>query len=142
MDRAWPRYCHPGRRTDDHHAADPDPAGEDYVGIPRDEYERLRADADEDAADVAIIRRVLDDPDETWAPAELVRQIVEGEHPVRVCRTHRRMTARSLAVAASTPSSYLSAIERGSLSLDPPLRIIPGPARTLQLSSFCNRSSD
>ena len=55
-------------------------AGEDYVVIPRDEYERLRAAADEDAADVAAIRRVLDDPDETWAPAELVRRIVEGEH--------------------------------------------------------------
>ena len=88
-------------------------AGEDYVVIPRDEYDRLRAAADEDAADVAAIRRVLDDPDETWAPAELVRRIVEGEHPVRVWRTHRGMTARSLAAAAGIPSSYLSAIERG-----------------------------
>ena len=61
----------------------------------------------------AAIRRVLDDPDETWAPAELVRRIVEGEHPVRVWRTHRGMTARSLAAAAGIPSSYLSAIERG-----------------------------
>ena len=41
------------------------------------------------------------------------RRIVEGEHPVRVWRTHRGMTARSLAVAAGIPSSYLSAIERG-----------------------------
>ena len=40
-------------------------AGEDYVVIPRDEYERLRAAADEDAADVAAIQRVRDDPDET-----------------------------------------------------------------------------
>ena len=88
-------------------------AGEDYVVIPRDEYERLRAAADEDAADVAAIQRVLDDPDETWAPAELVRRIVEGEHPVRVWRTHRGMTARSLAAAAGIPNSYLSAIERG-----------------------------
>ena len=44
---------------------------------------------------------------------ELVRRIVEGEHPVRAWRTHRGMTARSLAVAAGIPSSYLSAIERG-----------------------------
>ena len=88
-------------------------AGEDYVVIRRDEYDRLRAAADEDAADVAAIQRVLDDPDETWAPAELVRRIVEGEHPVRVWRTHRGMTARALAAAAGIPSSYLSAIERG-----------------------------
>ena len=80
--------------------------------IPRDEYERLRAAA-EDAADVAALQRVLDDPDESWAPAELVHRIAEGEHPVRVWRTHRGMTARSLAAAAGIPSSYLSTIERG-----------------------------
>ncbi len=67
-------------------------ASEDYLVIPRDEYERLRAAADEDAADVAAIQRVLDDPDETWAPADLVRRILAGEH---------------------IPSSYVSAIERG-----------------------------
>ena len=32
-------------------------AGEDYVVIPRNEYERLRAAADDDAADVAGIKR-------------------------------------------------------------------------------------
>ena len=88
-------------------------AGEDYVVIRRDEYEQLRAAADEDAADAAIIQRVLDDPDQTWAPAGLVRRIAEGEHPVRVWRTHRGMTARALAAVAGIPSSYLSAIERG-----------------------------
>ena len=88
-------------------------AGENYVVIRRDEYERLRPAADEDAADVDAIRGVLDAPDETWAPADLVRRISEGEHPVRVWRTHRGMTARALADAAGIPSSYLSAIERG-----------------------------
>ena len=58
-------------------------AGEDHVVIPRDEYERLRAAADEDAADVAALQRVLNDPDEICAPPEFVRHIVEGEHPVR-----------------------------------------------------------
>ena len=63
--------------------------------IRRDEYEQLRAAADEDATDVAIIQRILDDPDQTWAPADLVRRIAEGQHPVRVWRTHRGMTARA-----------------------------------------------
>ena len=80
--------------------------------IRRDEYEQLRAAADEDATDAAIIQRVLNDPDEMWAPADLVRRIADGEHPVRVWRTHRGMTARALAAAAGIPSSYLSAIER------------------------------
>ncbi|MXY24049.1 MAG: helix-turn-helix transcriptional regulator [Acidobacteria bacterium] len=89
-------------------------AGEDYVVIRREEYEQLRAAADEDAADLAVIRRVLDDPDQIWAPADLVRRIAEGEHPVRAWRTHRSMTARALAAKAGIPSSYLSAIERGA----------------------------
>ena len=80
--------------------------------IRRDEYEQLRAASDEDATDAAIIQRVLNDPDEMWAPADLVRRIADGEHPVRVWRTHRGMTARALAAAAGIPSSYLSAIER------------------------------
>ena len=42
-------------------------------------------------------------PHEIWAPAELVRRVVEGENPVRVSRTHRGMTARSLAVATRHP---------------------------------------
>ena len=85
-------------------------AGEVYVVIPRHEYQHLRDAADED---VAAVQRVLDDPDETWAPAVLVRRLVKGKHPVRVSRPPRRLTARSLAVATGIPSSYLSAIERG-----------------------------
>ena len=79
---------------------------------------------------VAAIQRVLDDPDETWAPAELVRRIVEGEHPVRVWRTHRGMTARSLAGAAGIPSSYLSAIERG---------VKPGSVKALKSLATASR---
>ena len=66
-------------------------AGDDYVVIRRDEYERLRAAANEDAAGVTAIQRALDDPDQTWAPADLVRRIADGEHPLRVWRTHRGM---------------------------------------------------
>ena len=98
-------------------------AGEDYVVIPRDEYERLRAAIDEDAADIAAIQRVLDDSDQTWAPADLVRRIAAGEHPLRVWRTRRGMTARALAAAAGIPSSYVSAIER---------RVKPGSVKALK----------
>ena len=46
-------------------------AGEDYVVIRRNVYEQLRAAAAEDTTDAAIIQRVRDDPDQTWAPADL-----------------------------------------------------------------------
>ena len=48
--------------------------GEDYVVIRRNVYEQLRAAAAEDATDAAIIQRVRDDPDQTWAPADLARR--------------------------------------------------------------------
>ena len=88
-------------------------AGEDYVVVRRDEYDALRTAVDEDTMDAAILQRVLADPDQTWAPADLVRRIAAGEHPVRVWRTHRGMTARGVAAAAGLPGSYLSDIEHG-----------------------------
>ena len=88
-------------------------AGEDYVVVRRDEYDAMRAAVDDDAMDAGIIQRVLADPDQTWASADVVRRIAGGEHPVRVWRTHRGMTARALAAAAVLPASYLSAIEQG-----------------------------
>ena len=110
-------------------------AGEDYVVIPRDEYERLRAAADADAADVAAIHRAL----ETRAPAELVRNIVEGEHSVRVWRPHRGMTVRSLAVAAGIPNSYLSAIERGVKPRWERRSRVPPPLSTCRWTISCDR---
>ena len=58
-------------------------AGEGCVVIRLDEYEQLRAAADEDATDAAIIQRVLDDPDQTRAPADLVRRA--GRPSARGC---------------------------------------------------------
>jgi DNA-binding XRE family transcriptional regulator len=73
----------------------------------------LRKVVDEDAMDAAIMRRVMEDPRQEWAPADLVRRIAAGEHPVRVWRGHRGMTASTLAAAAGIAGSYLSAIETG-----------------------------
>lgn len=40
-------------------------------------------------------------------------RLIDGEHPVRVWREHRRMRAKDLAAASGIASSYLSAIETG-----------------------------
>ena len=62
---------------------------------------------------MAVIRRVLDDPDQAWLPADLVKRMAAGESPVRVWRAHRGMKANELAGAADVAPSYLSAIETG-----------------------------
>ena len=88
-------------------------AGEEYVIVPLSEYEALRKVVNEDAVDAAIMRRVLGDPDQEWIPADMVRRMAAGEHPIRVWRDYRGMTASGLAAAAGIAGSYLSAIENG-----------------------------
>jgi ribosome-binding ATPase YchF (GTP1/OBG family) len=45
-----------------------------------------------------------------YLPAELVRRLMNGEHPVRVWCAHRGLTREALAAAGIVPS-YLSEIE-------------------------------
>ena len=88
-------------------------AGEDYAVVPLAEYEALRDAVNEDAMDSAIMKRVLEDPDEELVPFTLVKRIADGEHPVRVWREYRDMRAGELATAAGIANSYLSDIENG-----------------------------
>ncbi len=87
--------------------------GKEYAVVPRAEYEALRNAVDEDIMDAAIIRRVLENPDQELVPFELVKRIASGEHPVRVWRDYRGMKAGELAAAAGIVASYLSDIENG-----------------------------
>ena len=64
--------------------------GVEYAVVPRDEYDALRDIADEDAVDIAIARRVLEDPDQELVPFELVKRMANGE---RVWREYRGMPA-------------------------------------------------
>ena len=87
--------------------------GKEYAVVSRAEYEALRNAVDEDVMDAAIIRRVLENPDQELVPFELVKRIAGGEHPVRVWRDYRGMKAGELAAAAGIAASYLSDIENG-----------------------------
>ena len=87
--------------------------GKEYAVVPRAEYDALRNAVDEDVMDAAIIRRVLENPDQELVPFELVKRIAGGEHPVRVWRDYRGMKASELAAAAGIAASYLSDIENG-----------------------------
>ena len=88
-------------------------AGKNYAIVPLAEYEALRNAVNEDAMDAAIMKRVLEDPDQELVPFTLVKRIANGEHPVRVWREHRGRRAGELATAAGVASSYLSDIENG-----------------------------
>jgi DNA-binding Xre family transcriptional regulator len=90
----------------------------DTVTLTRAQYEALLEHL-EDAEDIAF----LDDVDAReraigkeearadYLPADLVRRLIEGEHPVRIWRAHRGLSREALAAAAGIAPSYLSEIE-------------------------------
>jgi Helix-turn-helix domain len=88
------------------------------VTLPRAEYEALLGRL-EDAEDINAIEafraRVasvgFEEATKNYLPAELAWRILDGEHPIRVWREHRGLTATALAKKAGIPQSYLSDIE-------------------------------
>ena len=87
----------------------------DTVTLSRADYEAL-LEALEDSRDVAAAiaaeTRVASGESE-YLPAEVVGRLCAGEHPVRIWREHRGLSARALAVAAGMSPSYLVEIETG-----------------------------
>jgi hypothetical protein len=81
------------------------------VEIPVAELDALRARIEdlEDARDLMAAAKTAKVED--YLPAELMNRIIAGEHPVRVWREHRGLSARKLAEKAEIPVSYLSEIE-------------------------------
>ncbi|MBF0269046.1 MAG: helix-turn-helix transcriptional regulator [Alphaproteobacteria bacterium] len=92
----------------------------DTVTLTRADYEGL-LEALEDAEDIATLKaaeaeeaRVGKEAYRAEAvPGELVMRLIEGEHPVRVWREHRGLTAKALAEKAGVSAAYLSEIESG-----------------------------
>ena len=90
----------------------------DTVTLTRVEYEAL-IERLEDAEDNAFLDVVearereigKDKARADYLPGELVRRLIDGEHPVRVWRVHRGLGRDALAAAAGIAPSYLSEIE-------------------------------
>ncbi len=74
----------------------------EMVTIPREEYERLLAVAEdaEDGAAVARFRARLAAGEEELVSAAMVDRLLAGESPVRVLREHRGMTQSGLGRAS------------------------------------------
>lgn len=91
------------------------PAGEELAILPRADYDRLVARA-EDASDIragAEARARITAGADELVPLDIAGRLLEGESPVRVWREHRGMTMAALAGAAGISAAYLSQIEGG-----------------------------
>lgn len=83
-----------------------------FVVIPIDEWRQIEGML-EDRADAASVREFLEAPVETF-PDTVAAAILEGVHPLKALREHRRLTQAQLAKASGTSAVYLSQIERGT----------------------------
>ena len=90
------------------------------VTLPRAKYETLLARL-EDAEDRATVASALAREKSlgkkaaraVYLPAERVKELMAGEHPIRVWRRHRSLTREALATKAGVSGSYLTEIETG-----------------------------
>jgi hypothetical protein len=90
----------------------------DTITIPTVEYEALLARL-EDAEDALAIRQFdaavaangFAATTRNHLPMELAERILDGEHPVRIRREHRKLSGARLAELSGVPQSYISDIE-------------------------------
>ena len=103
----------------------------EYAVIPYEEYLRL-SDATEMVADVAAYDRAMKDMEgKEWVPGEIVDRLIDGEHPVKVWREHRKMTQGDLAAKVGKSSAYLSQIE--TWNRDGTIKLYGNLARALKV---------
>ena len=85
------------------------------VTIPREEYDRLQAAA-EDLADLQSYDRAkaaLSAGEEELVPADYVNRLLNGENPLRVYRDLRGLTQATLAAKAGVNRVTVAEIETG-----------------------------
>ena len=86
----------------------------DMIKIPRAEYDRLVAAA-EDAADAQTIERFkakLASGEEELLPSDMVDKMLEGESPLKVWREYRGLTQNRLAQESGVNRVQINNIER------------------------------
>ena len=89
-------------------------AGTQMVLLSRDEFARL-AEAAEHYEDIvaAVKGQERREAGEEYFPAELVKQLLDGENPLKVWRTYRGFTLESLADQVGRQGSFISKLEKG-----------------------------
>jgi DNA-binding XRE family transcriptional regulator len=86
----------------------------EWAVMPYEHYQRLIEEIEmlEDIRDYDAAKQALLEGEEL-VPSELTYAILDGKHPVRAWRDHRKLTQEQLAKAAGISKSYLSQIESG-----------------------------
>jgi DNA-binding XRE family transcriptional regulator len=85
----------------------------EYAIVPYPLYLQM-TEAMEDREDIAALERFKAQDDGFRIPYELVRrELLEGEHPLKLWREHRELTLEALAEKAGISKAFLCQIENG-----------------------------
>ncbi|KQS99173.1 MULTISPECIES: helix-turn-helix domain-containing protein [unclassified Rhizobium] len=112
------------------------PNGEEMVVLSRSDYNLLLQQSElvEDLEDLLAVKayeaRVAAGEEER-VPVEFVDRLIDGEHPVRVWRDFRGLSAKDLAAAAGISTAYISEIETGKK--EGSISVLKAIARVLRL---------
>lgn len=89
-------------------------AGAQMVLLSRAEFDRLNEAAEHYSDIVAAVEaQQRKEEGEEYVPAEVVRQLLDGENPLKVWRKYRGMTLDALAEAVGRQGSFISKLEKG-----------------------------
>lgn len=105
-----------------------------FAVLPYDEYKALLEVA-EDADDVVALARFAKryaKGDEDTVPAKVVDRLLSGEHPLRVWREHRGLSAVQVAEAVGITPAHVSKLESGKG--DPSVSVLTKLAKLLDTS--------
>jgi DNA-binding XRE family transcriptional regulator len=85
--------------------------GQPFALVPLPFYEQLCQDS-EMLADIALYDLAKANPEEQF-PHVIVKELLDGVHPIRVYRQYRQITQQELAMRAGVKKSYISELETG-----------------------------
>ena len=105
----------------------------EFAVIPWREYQRLAASDTDAALTDEEMRDLAAAENDEFFPIDTVHRLLGGEHPVRVFRTHRKLTQRQLAAAAGVSAACLSRVERGRRTGS--ARLLAALARVLKVDA-------
>ena len=105
------------------------------TAIPQPECRQSAASDGDTALTDEELRDLAEAERDEFFPLETVRRLLEGEHPVRVFRTYRKLTRKQLAAKAGISAAYLSQIEQGRRAGS--ARFRTALARVLEVDEDC-----
>jgi DNA-binding XRE family transcriptional regulator len=105
----------------------------EFAVLPFSEYQALMEELEtlKDIRDFDLADKKIRDGEESLVPSEVVYRILDGIHPVRVWREHRKMSLHRLAESCGVSDAAISQIE--NRKREPSVKLLKSLAQALDV---------